>query len=236
MLLFTFVSAALFAQTRGPISGVVTDAGGVGIGIIGAWVVVSGTTNGTITVDDGSFRLDNVAEGVQLEVSCVGHTTQSVVARSGMRIVLIEGESLDEVIFVAYGTAKKSSFTGSAAVVKSDQIEKISGVTDADEHDVMFWHRSGNGNSSVAAKWAYNKLKSYGDGTYKMGVKNPNANHSYGIDVPLMRGSEMLLIMAEAKTNPGAAGKYVGRTLCDGANVVLRTRLELVQAFLPKGF
>lgn len=90
---------------------------------------------------------------------------------------------------------------------RGTRCDKTAGVTDADEHGVMFWHRSANGKAEVAAKWAYNKLKSYGDGTYKMGEKNANANHSYGIDVPLMRGSEMLLIMAEAKANLNATGE-----------------------------
>lgn len=90
---------------------------------------------------------------------------------------------------------------------RGTRCDKTSGVMDADEHGVMFWHRTGNGTPAIAAKWAYNKLKSYGDGTYKMGAKNSNANHSYGIDVPLMRGSEMLLIMAEAKANMGSAGE-----------------------------
>ena len=125
MLVFFATSALMQAQTRKPITGVVTDASGAGI--IGAGIVVTGTTTGAITDSDGSFTLENVTEGTQLEVSCVGSTTQIVTAADKMRIILVEGEALDEVIFVAYGTAKKSSFTGSAAVVKSDQIEKISG-------------------------------------------------------------------------------------------------------------
>ena len=54
--------------------------------------------------------------------------TQEVEARPELRIVMrTDAELLDEVIVVAYGTAKKSSFTGSASVVKSEQLEKISG-------------------------------------------------------------------------------------------------------------
>lgn len=75
--------------------------------------------------------------------------------------------------------------------------DKTEGVTDEDEKKVMFWHRTANGDFETKAKWAYNKMKTYGDGG---GAKQ---SHSYGIDFPLMRGSEMLLIMAEAEANLG---------------------------------
>jgi hypothetical protein len=78
---------------------------------------------------------------------------------------------------------------------RGTRCDKTSGVTDEDEKNVMFWHRTANGNAEIAARWAYNKMKTYGDGNGESGV------HSYGIDIPLMRGSEMLLIMAEAKAN-----------------------------------
>lgn len=82
---------------------------------------------------------------------------------------------------------------------RGTKCDKTAGVTDEDERAVMFWHRTENDLSfGVKDKWAYNKLKSYGDGTYE---GHTNANHSYDFDVPLMRGSEMLLIMAEAKAN-----------------------------------
>jgi len=74
---------------------------------------------------------------------------------------------------------------------------KTSGVTDADEKAVMFWHRTNNGDAETKARWAYNKMKTYGDGA---GAKQA---HCYDIDFPLMRGSEMLLIMAEAQANLG---------------------------------
>lgn len=75
--------------------------------------------------------------------------------------------------------------------------EKTSGVTDTDEKAVMFWHRTANADKETKARWAYNKMKTYGDGG---GAK---MSHCYDIDFPLMRGSEMLLIMAEAEANLG---------------------------------
>jgi hypothetical protein len=73
--------------------------------------------------------------------------------------------------------------------------DKTANVTNADEKAVMFWHRTNNGDPDVSNRWAYNKLKTYGDGNGAI------QSHPYGIDFPLMRGSEMLLIMAEAEAN-----------------------------------
>lgn len=113
-----------WAQTT--ITGFVRDASGAGI--VGAGVVVQGTTNGSITAHDGSFTVRNVAEGVNLEVTCLGYKSQIVKASPRMTIVLIEdNETLDETIVIAYGTTKKASFSGSASVVKSDQLDRLNG-------------------------------------------------------------------------------------------------------------
>ena len=90
--------------------------------------MVQGTTNGSVTASDGSFTLRNVSEGASLEVTCLGYKPQIVKAQNGMTIVLAEdNETLDETIVVAYGTTKKASFSGSASVVKSDQLDKLNG-------------------------------------------------------------------------------------------------------------
>ena len=102
---------------------------------------------------------------------------------------------------------------------RGTKCDKTEGVTDEDERAVMFWHRTENAlGAGVRDKWAYNKLKSYGDGSYE---SHTNGNHNYDIDVPLMRGSEMLLIMAEAKANLGDAGtaKSLLNTLQSARNV-----------------
>ena len=97
--------------------------------VFGASVFVVGTSVGAGTDMDGNFTIENVpATATTLRVSYVGMTTQEVkiLRDRPMRIVLVEdGVSLDEVMIVAYGTAKKSAFTGSAAVVKSEEIGKI---------------------------------------------------------------------------------------------------------------
>ncbi len=97
--------------------------------VFGASVFVIGTAGvGASTDMDGNFTIENVpASATTLRVSYVGMSTQEVhiLRDKPMKIVLVEdGVSLDEVMVVAYGTAKKSAFTGSASVVKAENIEK----------------------------------------------------------------------------------------------------------------
>ena len=99
--------------------------------VIGATVQVPGTQVGAVTNIDGKFSL-TLPEGKKtLKISYVGMETLEVSARPNMRIVLTsDAKALDEVMVVAYGTAKKSTFTGSASVVNSDEIGKVQ-VTNA---------------------------------------------------------------------------------------------------------
>ena len=94
--------------------------------VIGATVRVSGTQVGTVTNADGKFSLSMPAGHNTLTVSYVGMETQEVrVTGRSVSVVLVpEQTALDEVMVVAYGTAKKSAFTGSAAVVKADEINR----------------------------------------------------------------------------------------------------------------
>ena len=119
--LFLSIGMAL-AQTQ--VSGTVTSSED-GSPVIGASIKVVGTNTGTVTNIDGNFSL-NVSANAKLEVSYIGMVTKTVKAAKNMKIVLdTDNHSLDEVMVVAYGTAKKSAFTGSAAVVKSDDIAKV---------------------------------------------------------------------------------------------------------------
>ena len=109
------------------VSGVVSDKMGP---VQGAYVTVKGTTNGAVTDAEGRFSLTGVKSGDVLVVSYVGYASQEIqyTGQSTLNVVLDDTLLLDEVLFVAYGTSKKSSFTGSASVVKSEQLEKISGT------------------------------------------------------------------------------------------------------------
>ena len=93
--------------------------------IIGASVLVKGTTQGTVTDMDGKFTIPNLPNSAKvLQVSYVGMEGQDVTIKNGiMKIVLkSDSELLDEVMVVAFGTQKKSSFTGSASVVSSEDL------------------------------------------------------------------------------------------------------------------
>ena len=92
--------------------------------IIGASVFVVGTNVGTVTNASGKFELTCPQGKNTLRISYVGMESLEVSARPNMRIMLTSDQkALDEVIVVAYGTSKKSSFTGSAQNVSSEKIE-----------------------------------------------------------------------------------------------------------------
>lgn len=120
---------ATITQQKNKVTGFVEDEMGP---VAGASISIKGTSYGTITDMDGNFVLDGIQKGNVLVVSFVGLQTQEVVwnGQSSIKVKLTsDTQDLDEVVVVAYGTAKKSSFTGSASVVKSDQLEKISATS-----------------------------------------------------------------------------------------------------------
>ena len=102
--------------------------------IIGATVKVVGTNVGVVTDMNGKFTITCPKGKNTLSITYVGMEPIEVSARANMRIVLKnDAKNLDEIIVVAYGTAKKSAFTGSAAVVDSKELSKkiATNVTDA---------------------------------------------------------------------------------------------------------
>ncbi len=117
-------SAAAFAQNIS-VKGTVKDESGEAI--VGANVLLHGSnTVYTMTDVNGSFALSVPSNGV-LDVNCLGYQNSSVAVngRSVIDVVLaVDDQLIDETIVVAYGTATKSSFTGSAAMVDSEQISK----------------------------------------------------------------------------------------------------------------
>jgi len=127
-------AGALFvgAQNR-QISGTVANPEGQPI--VGATVVVDGTSAGTTTGSNGKFTLTAPADAT-LTVSFIGYQSQQipVAGKTWLDIELKEdSQSIDDVIVVAYGTTKKEAFTGSASVIKTDDIAKrqVSNVTNA---------------------------------------------------------------------------------------------------------
>lgn len=102
--------------------------------IIGATVNVVGTQAGTATDIDGRFTLTVPSTNSQLKVSFIGMTPITVKAENGMVIEMHSNtQDLDEVVVVAYGTAKKSALTGAVSQVTAQQIEArpVTSVTSA---------------------------------------------------------------------------------------------------------
>ena len=87
--------------------------------------MVKGTQIGAITGVDGDFTLPNVPSSAKtLIISYIGMQTQEVAIKPSMKVIMkSDSEVLDEVMVVAYGTAKKSSFTGSASTIDSKKLE-----------------------------------------------------------------------------------------------------------------
>ena len=110
-------------QQKGTCTGIVKDA--TGEPIIGATVMVKGTTNGTITGLDGDFSLNNVPRGSVLQVSFVGYQTMEVEWKGTPLNVTLKEDTqlLDEVVVVGYGTQKKVNVTGAVSMVDSKVLE-----------------------------------------------------------------------------------------------------------------
>ena len=94
--------------------------------VVGASVKVVGSkTIGAVTDVNGNFSI-NTPANAKLEITYIGMEPKTVKAGHNMSITLAPDEhSIDEVMVIAYGTQKKSAFTGSAAVINSDDIGKV---------------------------------------------------------------------------------------------------------------
>lgn len=117
------VAATEVAQQKSTCTGVVKDA--TGETVIGASVMVKGTTNGTITGLDGNFSIPNVEPGAIIQISFVGYITQEVKWNGAPLNVILKDDtqSLDEVVVVAFGTQKKVNVTGAVSSVGAKELE-----------------------------------------------------------------------------------------------------------------
>ena len=116
---------AMVVQQGKKVTGVVVDANGEPV--IGANVVVKGTTNGTITDFDGNYSIEGVSANDVLAISYIGYISQEVAvgSQSTINVTLREdSQALDEVVVVGYGVMRKSDVTGSIAVAKGDDLTK----------------------------------------------------------------------------------------------------------------
>lgn len=126
---FADVNEVQAVMQTGTVKGQIVDANGEPV--IGASVLVKGTSNGTITDFDGNFSLNDASKGT-LVISYIGYKTQEVAVKgkSLIKIVLQEdAEVLDEVVVVGYGTQKKATLSGSVTQVKGDDVLKGKSTT-----------------------------------------------------------------------------------------------------------
>ena len=92
--------------------------------IIGANILVKGTSNGTITDLDGNFQLTTDADAT-LVISFIGYQTQELPAQPVMNITLRDDtEQLDEVVVIGYGSVKKNDLSGSVVAIKAEDMNK----------------------------------------------------------------------------------------------------------------
>ena len=119
---FFLCAGSMLAQTK--VSGTVLSQED-GQPIIGAAVKVDGTSTGMLTDVNGRFSLTLPEGKNQLTISYLGYESKTVAAKNGMRVFLkTDAKVVDEVVVVAFGTQKKSAFTGSAAVVNAENLSQ----------------------------------------------------------------------------------------------------------------
>lgn len=120
-------------QKKNTVTGVVLDP--TGMPVIGANIMVKGTTSGTITDMDGKFSLD-VDKDATLVISYIGFASQEIKVGNQTKLSISlkeDSEALDELVVVGYGTQKKVNLTGSVEVLEGDKLENrpVTTVTQA---------------------------------------------------------------------------------------------------------
>ncbi|KAA6341537.1 TonB-dependent receptor SusC [termite gut metagenome] len=117
------------------VTGTVTD-GGDGSPLIGANVLVKGTSVGTITDISGKYSVNVPAGSKVLVISCIGYKSQEITLTTGQRVLNVvmkeDSELLDEVVVVGYGTMKKSDLSGASVSIGEDKI-RGSVITNLDQ-------------------------------------------------------------------------------------------------------
>ncbi len=243
LMLLTAASTA-FAQSV-KVTGIVSDASN-GEPMPFASVVLKGTSTGTMTDLNGSYSITVPSDGT-LVFSSIGYTTQEVAVggRGTINITLSpDAEGLEDVLVVAYGTAKKESFTGSAQTIKSEQIEKrtVANVTKAlDGLAAGILTTSGSGQPGAGATV---RIRGYGS-------INASSNPLYVVDGVPYDGNinalntndiESMTVIKDASAGAlygarGANGVVIVTTKRGGegrARVNLKANVGIVSRALPR--
>lgn len=121
-LLLTLISTSISAQDIN-VNGRVIDENGDPI--IGANVLIKGTSIGTITNIDGDFTIEAPNKDAIIRIGYIGYEEIEIKAGQNLTIVMKENsEMLDDVVVIGYGTVKKSDATGSVTAIKPDDFNK----------------------------------------------------------------------------------------------------------------
>lgn len=116
----------MIMQQSGNVKGRVTDSNGEPI--VGAAIVVQGTTQGTVTDVDGNYELTGVPADATIVVSFLGYDDEviQVAGQATINVVMLENfELLGDIVVVGYGTQKKSDITGSVTSINKDRLAKL---------------------------------------------------------------------------------------------------------------
>lgn len=100
--------------------------------VIGATVIVKGTSNGTVTDFDGNYVLRNVPKGATVEISFIGYVSQQMTvqgAAMGATKLKEDNKTLNELVVIGYGTQRKADLTGSVANVDASKLNTQSNAT-----------------------------------------------------------------------------------------------------------
>src|SRR3712207_3631279 len=196
MLLFCMLCAQSAFGQKLAVTGNVTDNNGYPV--IGASVLVEGTTNGTITDMDGNFKLSDVPAKGNLQVSFIGYKPQTIKVNGQTKFdikLLEDTQTLDEVVMVGYSVMRKSDLTGSVASVKaSDAIKStpVANVSDALQGRLAGVSIAGGGDPSKSAAIRIRGVNSVTadvepllvvDGFIGGSLKNINPNDIQSIEV-----------------------------------------------------
>ena len=125
LLLLAVVLGLGYSYAQRTITGSIVD--DIDEPMIGANIIVKGTTIGTVTDFEGNFQLEVPENATSLVISYTGYSTQEVAITglSTVNVVLLQGTLLDEVVVVGYGSMKRQQITGSVGTLKADQINDI---------------------------------------------------------------------------------------------------------------
>ena len=133
LTVFALAIVSSYVASATPISGKVADAG-TGEAIIGATIYDSRSHVGVITDTEGNFRIDVATFPSELKISYVGYEQKTIRVKGddGDHLVVSlkeEGQKLDEIVVVGYGTQKRTQLTGSVTKVKADIFETSQSAT-----------------------------------------------------------------------------------------------------------